>query len=80
MPSFGMLRRVDLVRTDVSEEFSASIIRGLECEVGTTLEITGNQIFLIVVGLEWHPLSLMRINAKVRIKIRQPAAVVSQHS
>jgi hypothetical protein len=27
MPSIGMLRRVDLVRTDVSEELSASIIR-----------------------------------------------------
>jgi hypothetical protein len=27
MPSSGMFRRVDLVRTDVSEELSASIIR-----------------------------------------------------
>jgi hypothetical protein len=27
MASSGMLRRVDLVRTDVPEEFSASIIR-----------------------------------------------------
>jgi DNA-binding TFAR19-related protein (PDSD5 family) len=27
MPSFGMLRRVALVRTDISEELSASFIR-----------------------------------------------------
>jgi hypothetical protein len=36
-----MLRRVDLVRTDVSEELSASIIRVTRIgELGTTLAIT----------------------------------------
>jgi hypothetical protein len=37
MPSSGMLRRVDLVRTDVSEELSASIIKLTRIgELGTT--------------------------------------------
>jgi hypothetical protein len=38
MASSGMLRRVALVRTDVSEELSASIIWVTRiCELGTTL-------------------------------------------
>jgi hypothetical protein len=38
MPSSEMLGRVDLVRIDVSEELSASIIRVTRiCEIGTTL-------------------------------------------
>jgi hypothetical protein len=38
MASSGMLRRVALVRTDVSEELSASIIRVTRIgELGTTL-------------------------------------------
>jgi hypothetical protein len=38
MASSGILRRVALVRTDVSEEFSASIIRVTRIgELGTTL-------------------------------------------
>jgi hypothetical protein len=41
MSSSGMLRRVDLVRTDVSEELSTSIIRVTRIgEVGTTLAVT----------------------------------------
>jgi hypothetical protein len=40
MPSFGMLRRVALVRTNVSEERSASIIRVTRIgELGTTLTV-----------------------------------------
>jgi hypothetical protein len=39
-----MLRRVALVRTDVSEEFSASFIRVTRIgELGTTLAVTSNR-------------------------------------
>jgi hypothetical protein len=42
MPSSGMLRRVALVRTDVSEELSASNIRVTRIgELGRTLTVTG---------------------------------------
>jgi hypothetical protein len=44
MASSGMLRRVTLIRTDVSEEFSASIIRVTRIgDLGTTLAITSNR-------------------------------------
>jgi hypothetical protein len=44
MASCGMLRRVDLVRTDVSEELRASSIRVTRIgEVGTTLAVTNNR-------------------------------------
>jgi hypothetical protein len=40
----GMLRRVALVRTDPSEELSASFIRVLRIgELGTTLAVTSNR-------------------------------------
>jgi hypothetical protein len=40
--SSGMLRRVALVRTDVSEECSTSMIRMTRiCKLGTTLIVTG---------------------------------------
>jgi DNA-binding TFAR19-related protein (PDSD5 family) len=43
MASSGMLRRVALVRTDVSEELSASIIRLTRIgELGKTLAVTSN--------------------------------------
>jgi hypothetical protein len=38
-----MLRRVALVRTDVSEELSASFIRVRIGELGTTLAVTSNR-------------------------------------
>jgi hypothetical protein len=39
-----MLRRVTLVRTDISEELSASIIRVIRIgELGTTLAVTSNR-------------------------------------
>jgi hypothetical protein len=42
-----MLRRVDLVRTDVSEELSASIITVTRIgELGTTLAVTSNRRML----------------------------------
>jgi hypothetical protein len=44
MLSSGMLRRVTLVRTDVSEEPSASFIRVTKIdELGTTLAATSNR-------------------------------------
>jgi hypothetical protein len=44
MVSSGMLRRVALVRTDVSDELSAFFIRVTKIgELGTTLDVTSNQ-------------------------------------
>jgi DNA-binding TFAR19-related protein (PDSD5 family) len=43
MPPSGMLRRVALVRPDVSEELSASVVRVTRIgEIGTTLAVTSN--------------------------------------
>jgi hypothetical protein len=47
MPSSGMLRRVDLVRTYVSEELNVSIIRVTTIgELGTTQAVTSNRTTL----------------------------------
>jgi hypothetical protein len=44
MPSSGVLRRVTLVRTDVSEECIASIIRETRIgELGTISAVTSNR-------------------------------------
>jgi hypothetical protein len=47
MVSSGLLRRAALVRTDVSEELSASFIRVIRIgELGTTLVVTSNRRML----------------------------------
>jgi hypothetical protein len=47
MASSGMLRRAALVRTDISEELSASIIKVTRIgELGTTLAVTSNRCTL----------------------------------
>jgi hypothetical protein len=47
-----MLRRVALVKTDVSEELSASFIRVTRiCEVGTTLSVTSNRRLLVTASV-----------------------------
>jgi hypothetical protein len=47
-----MLRRVALVRTDVSEEISASFIRLTRIdELGITLALTGNRRLLVTAGV-----------------------------
>jgi hypothetical protein len=44
MASSGMLRRVALVRTDVSQELGASFIKVTRIsELGTTLDVTSNR-------------------------------------
>jgi hypothetical protein len=56
MVSYGMLRRVALVRTDFSEELSASFIGVTRIgELGTTLAVASNRctlrnIFAVYVG------------------------------
>jgi hypothetical protein len=48
----GMLRRVALVRTDVSEELSASFIRVTRIgELGITLAVTSNRSTIIFVDV-----------------------------
>jgi hypothetical protein len=52
MASSGTLRRVALVRTDVSEERSASIIRVTRLgELGTTLAVASNRRTFFSLGI-----------------------------
>jgi hypothetical protein len=54
MASSGMLRRVALVRTDVSEELSASFIRVTRfCELGTTSAVITKSLRIEKNGVFW---------------------------
>jgi hypothetical protein len=49
MSSSGMLRRMALVRTDISEELSACFVRVTRIvELGTTLDVTFNRLRISV--------------------------------
>jgi hypothetical protein len=77
MPSSGMLRRVDLVRTDVSEECSASDIRVTRIGELGTLAVTNKgralrrntehcsytfPILIITVSVQFIPQDGVRVN------------------
>jgi hypothetical protein len=60
MASSGMLRLVDLVRTDISEELSVSFIRVTRIvEIGTTLAVTSNRRTLIKEALSSSETSVL---------------------
>jgi hypothetical protein len=62
MASSGMLRRVALVRTDVSEELSASIIRVTRIgELSTTLAIPSHSVRRLLVTANVVPSSLILV-------------------
>jgi hypothetical protein len=60
MASSGMLRRVIPVKTDVSEELSASFIRVIRiCELGTTPAVTSNRHTLMKEALSFSETSVL---------------------
>jgi hypothetical protein len=59
MVSSGMLRRVALVRTDVSEELSASIRVTRTGELGTTVAVTSNRCTLMKEALSSSETSVL---------------------
>jgi hypothetical protein len=87
MPSSGMLRRVDLVRTDVSEDFSGAIIRVSRIgELGTVaamrqLLVTANvPSSLILVTLMMEALSSSEISVLTRATRRNITEEANLHS
>jgi hypothetical protein len=71
MMSSGMLRRVDLVRTDISEELSTSFIRVTRIgELGTMLAVTSSPI---LVTLMKEPLSSSETSVLTRATQRNIA-------
>jgi hypothetical protein len=71
---FGMLRRVALVRTDVSEEHNAPIIRETRIgELGTTLAATSNRRTLR--RNTWYYLAYLAFLRSVRRLLVAPSVV-----
>jgi hypothetical protein len=63
MPSSGILHRVALIRTDVSEERIASIIRVTRmCKLGTTL---ASSVFQLLVAVNVVPSSLILVTVMI---------------
>jgi hypothetical protein len=63
MASYGVLHRVALVRTDVSEELSAYFIRVTRiCELGTTPAVTSNRRTLRRIPLGISPILVTLMN------------------
>jgi hypothetical protein len=62
MASSGMLHRVTLVRTVVSEELSASFIRVTRIgELGTALAVTSSSVLRLLVRVKVVPSSLILV-------------------
>jgi hypothetical protein len=85
MPSSWMLHRVALVRTDVSEERSASIIKVTRiCELGTTLAITSNRRTLprnTIMDEVLHPAILIGQNSHFQVYfLEQVRCVLDQNA
>jgi hypothetical protein len=70
MASSGMLRRVALVRTDVSEELSMSIIKVTRIgELGTTVAVTSNRRTLRRNTNSWYLLVTASVVPSSRILV-----------
>jgi hypothetical protein len=82
MASSGMLRRVALVRTDVSEELSTSFIKVTRIdELGTTLALTSNlRSASILVTLMKEALSSSETSVLTRATRRNIPEVAILHS
>jgi hypothetical protein len=60
MPSSGMLRRVAVVRIEVSEERMASIVRMTRIgELGTTLAVSSNRSTLMMEAILFSETSVL---------------------
>jgi hypothetical protein len=78
-----MLRRVALVRTDVSEELSASIIRVTrigELELGTTLAINSNamRVHWLLVMATIVPSSLILVTLMMEVLSSSETSVLTR--